>query len=67
MNDAKIYHSKSGTLETMKWRRILFPGSYASIQATAISSSFNSRFWVYYEVNSQSLYEFVKKPVESSL
>jgi len=36
MNSANIYHSKSGTLETVKWRHILFPGSYASIQATAI-------------------------------
>jgi len=36
MNGAKICHSKSGTLETIKWRHILFPGLYASIQATAI-------------------------------
>jgi len=31
------------------------------------SSSFNSRFWVYYEVKQSSNYEFVKKPIESSL
>jgi len=31
------------------------------------SSSFNSRFWVYYEFKQSSNYEFVKKPIESSL
>jgi len=31
------------------------------------SSSFNSRFWDYYEVKQSSNYEFVKNPVESSL
>jgi len=31
------------------------------------SSSFNSIFWVYYEVKQSSNFEFVKKPVESSL
>jgi len=30
-------------------------------------SSFNTRFWVYYEVKQSSNYEFVKQPVESSL
>jgi len=31
------------------------------------SSSFNSRFWVYYEIKQSSNYEFVKNPVDSSL
>jgi len=31
------------------------------------SSSFNSRFWVYYNVKRSWNYEFLKKPVESSL
>jgi len=36
--------------------------SYASFQLT-----YNSRFWVYYEVKQSSNYEFIKKSVESSL
>jgi len=39
MNGAKIYHSKFGTLETIKLRHISFRRSsrrYASIQETAI-------------------------------
>jgi len=68
MNGAKISHSKFGTVETIKLCHMLFQhhghhGCYASIQ----SSSFNSRFWVYYEVKQSSNYEFVKKPVESCL
>jgi len=53
MNGAKIYYSKSGNLETIKLRHILFPWSSWSVRFTFKryqSSSFNSTFWVYYEV-----------------
>jgi len=46
MNGAKIYHSKSGTLETIKWRHISFPGPTLQFKRQP-SSSFKSRFWVY--------------------
>jgi len=63
MNGAKIYHSKFGILETIKWRHILFPGLYASIQATAIVQ-FQLKLL---NLLRSSNYDFVKTPVESNL
>jgi len=71
MNDAKIYDSKFRNLETIKLCHMLFPhhghhGATPQFKRHPFSS-FNSRFWVYYEFKQFSNYEFVKKPVESSL
>jgi len=69
MNDAEICE------QTTKWRHILQMRSYCYCDVSFIHSMFQSRdihrpfstwrFWVYYDV--QISFEFVKRPVESSL
>jgi len=65
MNGAKIYHSNFGDLETIKLGHTLFPRSFMAdtLQFKRDpSSSFNSKFSVYYEVKQSANYEFFKKP-----
>jgi len=60
MNGAKIYHSKSGTIETISNDvTFCFPAATLQFQRQP-SSSFNSRFWVYYEVKSHKIMNLLK-------
>jgi len=53
------YHSNLGSRNYQMTSHFVH-GRYASIFKRQPSSSFNSRFWIYYEVKQLSTYEFVK-------